>query len=69
MVHIDFSNALGSVPLIRTILDMMGTTDGELLAIMSEFEAEKASRYNCDIVERKEDCGGFLRWDGNLPDL
>jgi hypothetical protein len=54
--------------IIRTILDMMSTTDKELLGIMRQFEEEEAERYHSIIVERKEDLGGFLRWDGDLPD-
>jgi hypothetical protein len=45
-----------------------GTTDKELLAIMRQFE-EEAERHGCTIVERKEDFGGFLGWEGDLPDL
>jgi hypothetical protein len=55
--------------IIRTILDMMSTTDRELLAIMRTFEEEEAERCNCTIVERKEDSGGFLRWEGHLPEF
>jgi hypothetical protein len=54
---------------IRTILYMMSSTDEELVAIMRQFEEEEAEVYHCDIVERREDYGGFLRWDGVLPDL
>jgi hypothetical protein len=54
---------------IRTILDMMSTTDRSLLAIMRQFEEEEAERYGCTIVERQNDMGGFLRWEGELPDL
>lgn len=39
--------------IIRTILDMMSTTDKDLLAIMRTFE-EEGARYRCPIVERKE---------------
>jgi hypothetical protein len=59
--------------LVRTMLDMMSTTDIQLLKIMKQFEKEEAAVYDCEIVERdpnsKEEGGGFLRWYGNIPDL
>jgi hypothetical protein len=54
---------------IRTILDMMSTTDRDLLEIMRQFEEEEEARYGCEIVDRQNDTGGFLRWEGELPDL
>jgi hypothetical protein len=54
---------------IRTLLDIMATTDTDLLNIMRQFEKEEAERYGCTVVDRKEDEGGFMRWDGRLPDV
>jgi hypothetical protein len=50
--------------IIRTLLDVMSTTDIELLKIMRQFEKEEAERYGCEVVERNEDAGGFMRWEG-----
>jgi hypothetical protein len=55
--------------LIRTILDVMSTSDRSLLKIMRQFEKEEAEAYGCTIAERQQEGGGFLRWDGPLPDL
>jgi hypothetical protein len=59
--------------LIRTTLDMMSTTDIQLLKIMRQFEKEEPAVYNCTIQERdpngKNEGGGFLRWYGHIPDL
>jgi hypothetical protein len=59
--------------LIRTILDMMSTSDIQLLKIMRQFEKEEAEAYNCRVIERDpnsdEEGGGFLRWYGPVPDL
>jgi hypothetical protein len=59
--------------LVRTMIDMMSTTDIQLLKIMKQFEKEEAAVYDCQIEERdpnsKEEGGGFLRWYGNIPDL
>jgi hypothetical protein len=55
--------------IIRTLLDVMGTTDQDLLKIMKQFEKEEAERYGCTVVDRKEDEGGFMRWDGTLTDV
>jgi hypothetical protein len=59
--------------LVRTMLDMMSTTDIQLLKIMKQFEKEEAAVYDCEIVERdpnsKEEGGGFLIWYRNIPDL
>jgi hypothetical protein len=54
---------------IRTLLDVMASADIELLHIMGQFEKEEAERYGCTVVERKEDEGGFMRWDGTLLDV
>jgi hypothetical protein len=37
---------------IRTIFDMMSTTDISLLKIMRQFELEEAEQYGCAILER-----------------
>jgi hypothetical protein len=59
--------------LVRTILDMMSTSDIQLLKIMRQFEKEEAEAYNCRVIERDpnsdEEGGGFLRWYGPVPDL
>jgi hypothetical protein len=54
---------------IRTILDMMSTSDKTLLKIMRQFEKEEAAVYGCTIQERQQEGGSFLRWEGPLPDL
>jgi hypothetical protein len=54
---------------IRTLLDVMATADVDLLKIMRQFEKEEAERYGCTVVDRKEDEGGFMRWEGTLPDV
>jgi hypothetical protein len=33
------------------------------------FEKEEAERHGCEVVERNEDAGGFMRWEGILPDV
>jgi hypothetical protein len=55
--------------IIRTILDVMSTSDRTLLKIMRQFEKEEAEVYGCTIAERQQEEGGFLRGDGPLPDL
>jgi hypothetical protein len=54
---------------IRTFLDVISTTDLTLLGVVRQFKEEEAERYGCLIVERQHDMGGFLRWEGELPDL
>jgi hypothetical protein len=48
---------------------MMSTTDKTLLKIMRQFEKEEAEEYHCTIEERQQEAGGFIRWNGPLPDL
>jgi hypothetical protein len=55
--------------IIRTLLDVMSTMDQELLKIMRMFEKEEAQRYGCEVVDRNKDAGGFMRWEGTLPDV
>jgi hypothetical protein len=55
---------------IRTICDIMTSSDPEIRKMMAVFEEEQAHRFGMEIEEREdsEDEKGFLRWSGTDAD-